>query len=127
MSKNESVNTPYGRVDADALEHLQNSFDTHRILDAVDAIDRIRYRICEPDAFRQELLALHGMAHELINGGVNPTGSSSEEAIWEIAENLSAELLEFTAGLEAAYDTLEEIGKLTPAEDWEEESAEEDN
>jgi hypothetical protein len=126
MSKSKTLQTRYGPVDAAILEHLRNSFDTHRILDAVDAIDRIRDRICEADRFRQELLALHGMAHELINGGENPLGSSSQEAIWEVAENLSSELLEFTAGLEAAYDNLEEIGKLMPTEDWEEEEMQED-
>lgn len=37
MSK--SVKTRFGTVDAVALETLQNSFDTRRLLDAVEAID----------------------------------------------------------------------------------------
>jgi hypothetical protein len=121
MSKSKTLKTRYGPIDAEVLERLQNNFDTQRILDAVDAIDRIRYRICDAEAMRQELLQLHGMAHELINEGENFAGSSSKEAIWEIAENIASEMLDFTADLEAAYKTLDEIGELAPDEDWEEE------
>ena len=100
------------------LGHVHDGFDQWR-----RAAGNGRFREVElPDAeaMRQELLQLHGMAHELINEGENFAGSSSKEAIWEIAENLSSEILDFMAGLEAAYKTLDELGELAPDEDWEE-------
>jgi hypothetical protein len=47
-------------VDGQALEKLQDSFDTTELLRAVDAIDQVRYR---DDDLRQDMLNLHGMAH----------------------------------------------------------------
>ena len=43
---------------------LQTSFDTRRLLDVVNAVNQVRYRI---DGLRQDPLDLHGMAAELIN------------------------------------------------------------
>ena len=58
---------PYGIVDADALESLQQRYDTTVIQQAVDLFDTIRAR-CEPDGLRDDLLRLHAMAHTVING-----------------------------------------------------------
>ena len=38
------VKTSFGAVDGQALEKLQDSFDTTELLRAVDAIDQVRYR-----------------------------------------------------------------------------------
>jgi hypothetical protein len=103
-----------------ALEALQQGFDTHRLLDAVDAIDRVRACLGEPDALRQELLTLHGMAHALINGG-DSGGATAPEAIWELAEDPGSELSDCIAGLEAAAATLEELATLAPDPDDESE------
>jgi hypothetical protein len=48
------LETPYGIVDADALESLQQRYDTTVIQQAVDLFDN--------------LLRLHAMAHTVING-----------------------------------------------------------
>lgn len=117
MSNERTRDVVYGPVDAGVLEELCASFDTRRVLDAVDGIDQIRYRICEPDGLRAELLRLHGMAHTLINGA-EMTVPSSEEPIWELAESLSFELLEFQEHLEKAVDCLDELARLAPADDW---------
>jgi hypothetical protein len=50
--------TDYGTLDSKKLEELQQSFDNTKILAAVRTIDEIRYRICEPDGIRQELLVI---------------------------------------------------------------------
>jgi hypothetical protein len=63
MSENVNRDPPYGRVNGNVLDELYESFDTMRILEAVDILDEIRYRICEPDQRRQDLLRRHGMAH----------------------------------------------------------------
>ena len=54
------VKTSFGAVDGQALEKLQDSFDTTELLRAVDAIDQVRYR---DDDLRQDMVNLHGMAH----------------------------------------------------------------
>jgi hypothetical protein len=101
---------------------LQNRFDTRRLLDAVDAIDLIRYRI---DGLREDLLDLHSMAPDVIN----EDGSSRvmrEEPIWELAEMISSDISEFTDRLEQVYQTAEEIEKLAPRDDWDEEDDDEE-
>lgn len=122
MPTRKTVETSYGAVDEETLEKLQNRFDTRRLLDAVDAIDLIRYRI---DGLREDLLDLHGMAAEVIN----EDGSSRmarEEPIWELAEMISSDACEFTDRLEQVYQTAEELEKLAPRDDWDEEDDEEE-
>ena len=52
MSPRNTVETVFGAVDEKALEALQNSFDTRRLLNAVEAVDQIRSRI---DGLRNDL------------------------------------------------------------------------
>ena len=117
--------TPYGKVDADVLEELQQSFDTYRILYAVDAIDAIRYRICDPDQMRQDLLQLHGMAHHLFHGAL-PGGRIDRDCIWEWADELSMEVFEFIEKLQGVMKMLDQLARLIPNEDeeWDEEEEE---
>lgn len=117
MSDEHTRDVVYGPVDVEVLEELRSSFDTRRVLDAVDGVDQIRYRICEPEGLRTELLKLHGMAHTLINGA-EMTVPSSDEPIWELAESLSFELSEFLEYLEKAVDCLDVLARLAPADDW---------
>lgn len=66
---------------------------------------------------RQDLLDLHSMAHEIINEDYGGSSSSRKEPIWELAEMLSGEVLEFCDDLRSVFDTLEELERLSPAED----------
>ena len=113
MPPRKTVETAFGTVDEKALEALQNSFDTRRLLAAVDAVDQIRARI---DGLRDDLLDLHRMAAEVINEdyGSRP---AREEPIWELAEMLASEMLELADGLREAYHTVEEMESLAPGED----------
>ena len=114
--------TPYGKVDAGVLEELQRSFDTYTILHAVDAIDAIRYRICEPDQMRQDLSQLHSMAHHLFNDAY-PADRIDRDSIWELADELSMEVFEFIEKLRGVMEMLDQLVRLAPDpdEEWEEE------
>ena len=65
---------------------LQETFDTTTILRAVDQLDVIRSRCCDPAGLRDDLLRLHGMAHTVINGGALLTYSTSGPPLVEQAE-----------------------------------------
>ena len=125
MSENVNRDTPYGRVNGKVLDELYESFDTMRILEAVDVIDEIRYRICEPDQLRQDLLRLHGMAHTLINGAAMTESPDPEKPIWELAEELDMEMFEWAPKLEKVIATLQELIRLIPEEEWEAENEDE--
>jgi hypothetical protein len=75
------VKTSFGTVDGQALEKLQDSFDTRELLRAVDAIDQLRYR---DDDLRQDMLNLHCMARNLINQDYS-SGTPRDESIGELA------------------------------------------
>ena len=115
MAKKHSLETVYGVVDRQALEYLQQRFDMRRILDTIDALDRIRSRLCEADSLRQTLLNLHGMAHALLNGAVYPAGRAAEEPIWGLAEHLASDVLACIEELEAAYETINAFTALAPS------------
>jgi hypothetical protein len=121
MPARKTVETVFGAVDEKALEALQNSFDTRRLLDAVEAVDQVRSRI---DGLRDDLLDLHRMAAEVIHEdyGNRP---EREEPIWELAEMLASEMLEFAGGLREANRAVEELESLAPGEDWDDDEEEE--
>lgn len=96
-----TTDTRYGPVDSAALDRLLESFDTRKILDAVDKVDEIRCRI---DALRDELLKLHAMAHDLINRA-GPDGPPPEYPIWELAEEISMAIWEWPGYLETVRET----------------------
>jgi hypothetical protein len=106
----------YGTLNSKKLEELQQNFDTTKILAAVDTIDEIRYRICEPDGMRQDLLDLHAMAHTIINGDSTlnvPRGT----CIWEVAQELELEIDEFATKLSEIANLLAKLGELVPNDD----------
>jgi hypothetical protein len=102
-----------GPLNHAALEELRDSFGTDRPLDAVDAVDAIRYRLCEPDQVRDDILHLHDVASALISsGGLN--GRRPRQPIWSLAGDLSLELGELGTRLQAVADTLEALVGLAP-------------
>jgi hypothetical protein len=82
----------------------------------VDAVDAIRYCLCEPDQVRDDLLHLHDVASALINGG-GLSGRRANQPIWSLAGDLSLELGELANRLQTVADTLEELVGLAPGED----------
>lgn len=117
MPERKTVETAFGAVAEKSLEALQNSFDMRRLPDVVEAVDQIRSRI---DGLRDDLLDLHRMAAEVINEDYE-SRPVREEPIWEPAEMLASEMLEFADGLREAYHAVEELESLAPGEDWDDE------
>lgn len=110
-----ATDTRYGLVDTAVLERLREEFDTRSILDAVDKIDEIRYHI---DSVRDELLKLHSMAHDLINGA-GSGDSAPEQPIWELSEEISMTIWEWSDQLETVRETMDQLTALTPDPDEE--------
>ena len=108
-----SIDTAVGRVDAERLEELREKFDTHRLLELVDALDEWRGRVGDPDGLRADLLRLHALAHTLINGA--PLSVAAEgEAIWELADQLESEFMDIAEGAKRAISLLEPLTRLAP-------------
>lgn len=108
-----ATKTRYGSVDTAALKRLRESFDTTKILDAVDRVDSIRCRI---EGLRDELLKLHTMAHDLINDA-GAGGPVSECPIWELAEEISIAIGEWPSDLESVSEVVNEMCTLSPDPD----------
>jgi hypothetical protein len=126
MSRPRSLKTAYGTVDRTKLEHLQASYDTSRLLDAVDVIDQLRARICDPEGLRNDLLELHHMAMEVINEDAPPVSSSTiQGTIWEHAADLEFEVSEVADRLREIAALLEELAMLAPEDDEDEGEEEE--
>jgi hypothetical protein len=113
------LKTSFGAVDGQALEKLQDSFDTAELelLRAVDAIDQVRYR---DDDLRQDMLNLQGMAHNLINQDYT-SGTPKDESIGELADRLTGDILECIAHLEQAYEAVKPLESLLTDPDEESE------
>lgn len=111
----DDIVTVYGKVNRERLEELQQSFDTARLLAAVEAIDRMRQRLCNPEGLRDDLLKLHGMAMELINQEPAEVAEGEIESdICAAATNLEAEISDYTEMLHDLVNLLEDLATLTP-------------
>src|ERR1039458_3412040 len=102
------VKTSFGAVDGQALEELQDSFDTMGLLRAVDTIDQVRYR---DEDLRRDMLDLHCMAHNLINRDYS-SGRPRDESIGELAHCLTGDILECIAHLEQGYEAAKPLETL---------------
>ncbi|MDO3615311.1 Tn3 family transposase post-transcriptional regulator TnpC [Ralstonia pseudosolanacearum] len=106
------TNTAYGAVDSDALQSLQQTFDTRALLHAVELLDGIRAR-CAPDGLRDDLLRLHGMAHTVINGA-SLSYSTDGPTLVEQVDAVLWELDDWILALERMRTSLEPLERLRP-------------
>lgn len=104
------IETPYGVVDADALQSMQQRYDTMIIQQAVDLFDMIRAR-CGPDGLRDDLLRLHGMAHTVINGA-SLSYSTDDLTLGEQADCTIEELEDWVMTLEKMILALRPLQEL---------------
>ncbi|MGT2454019.1 Tn3 family transposase post-transcriptional regulator TnpC [Cupriavidus basilensis] len=110
------TDTPYGRVDAEALQALRDTFDTTTILRAVDQLDAIRSRCCDPAGLRDDLLRLHGMAHTVINGAALSCSTTGQTLV-DQAEAIIEELDDWILLLKRAVQALRPLEPLRPGDD----------
>jgi hypothetical protein len=105
-------------VDATVLEALRDDFEATRLMtEAMDAIERLYYRI---GGLREDLLDLRAMAAAVIDDDCYRRPPPREESIWQLAETLAYEILEYIKDFEKTYETLEQIEALIPEDDEDE-------
>jgi hypothetical protein len=119
-ARKKNVKTRFGIVDLKVFEDLRDRYDTWALLGAIDAVDQVRYR---DDEIREGLMAVHGMAMNIINDNhAAPGGRVPDEPIGELADRLACELQECINYLEKAYEAVYPLSFLIGNPD--EESAE---
>jgi hypothetical protein len=105
--------TPYGEVDAAALEALESGYDTTRMLDAVGTLDEVRTSLYDPEGLRDDLLRLHGMAHALVNGA-SLTVTAQDEPFVDQVSDVIDQIDQYVAELLAIRDVLQPLETLRP-------------
>ena len=95
---------------------MRHSFDTYRLLDAVDAVDAIRYRRCGPIRYATTCcVCMTWLARSSTVVVLN--GRRANQPIWSLAGDLSLELGDLANRLQTVAETLEELMGLAPGED----------
>lgn len=105
--------TPYGEVDAAALEALESGYDTTRILDAVGTLDEVRISLYDPEGLRDDLLHLHSIAHTLVNGAGLTVGAQDEPFVDQVSDVID-QIDQYVADLLAIRDVLQPLEALRP-------------
>ena len=111
MSETEdSVETPYGRLDRAALTRARESYDTAGLLRTVGELDEWIAAVHGEDGFADLLLRLHSMAHTVINGA--PMDVAGDETLPELAQDLIMDLEETIAKLQGWVKRIEPLEAL---------------
>ncbi|MGF6998294.1 Tn3 family transposase post-transcriptional regulator TnpC [Paraburkholderia sp. GAS32] len=105
--------TPYGEVDAAALEALESGYDTTRMLDAVSTLDEVRTSLYDPEGLRDDLLRLHSIAHTLVNGAGLTVGARDEPFVDQVSDVID-QIDRYVADLLAIRDVLQPLEALRP-------------
>ena len=103
--------SPYGDLRAQGLAELQSSFDTRELLWAVEDLNRLCAQWKRE--LRDDLLAVHNMAHTVINGAP-PSAAPGEESLPGAAYSVGEELREWRESLAAAIALVEQNADLEP-------------
>lgn len=114
MSDSEdTIGTPYGRLDRAALLALENTYDTRVLLSTVDQLDKVLGAARGQDGLRDMLLRLHRMAQTVINGA-GLTGDTGGETLPELAVDTTSELRELIGMLQRWVKQIEPLEGLQP-------------
>ena len=112
MSETEdTVETPYGRLDRAALTKARESYDTAALLRIIGELNEFMAAASLDDGLADMLLRLHSMAHTVINGA--PMDAiAGEEALPELAQDLIMDLDDAIARLQAWVKLIEPLDAL---------------
>lgn len=105
--------TPYGEVDAAALDKLRDSFDTSQILRLVDQLDACLAELGGIVAVRDQLLTLHAMALTLVEGSAL-TVPTEHACIWSEAESFQQDLEALAGWVRSAQAGIAPLVNLVP-------------
>ncbi len=108
-----TVLTAYGRVDAQSLCELQDTYDTTVLLRMVDELDVIVAGATQVDGLRDMLLRLHGMAHTVINGA-GMCVPTENETLPELAFDTTMHIHSIVTTLQTWLQLLEPLERLAP-------------
>jgi hypothetical protein len=108
-----TTTTYFGDVDTAALERLESSYDTTRLLAAIDIVDRIRTQLHDPEGLRDDLLEIHSMAHSVLNGA-SSVPSRREGTLPEQVMDALDLIDDFVAAFTRVRAILEPLEALSP-------------
>lgn len=110
-----TIETPYGIVDREVLEEFIENFDTHKIMTALDAVDRVRAQM---DELRENLLLMHDVMTDLVNGASHASSGDSIDVL-DLSEEISSPSHDLTEAGELVWGISREIERLGSDEAWE--------
>lgn len=105
--------TPYGEVDAAALDQLREDFDTSQFLRLVERLDACLAEMGGVITLRDELLKLHAMALTIVEGAA-PAVPTENACIWAEAESLQLDLEALTVWVRTAQTCVQPLVNLVP-------------
>ena len=105
-----TVLTAYGRLDRASLTRLQSTYDTSKLLRAVEQLDRVVGNARGQDGLRDVLLRVHGMAHAVVNGA--GLSGSAQESLPELAFEATSEIRQTIATLQEWVKLIEPLETL---------------
>lgn len=108
--------TPYGEVDAVALENLRDGFDASQLLRLVDRLDACLLELGGTTTIRDELLRLHAMALTIVEG-IALTVPAENACVWAEAGSLQTDLEGLVSWARTAQLLLAPLIKLAPNHD----------
>ncbi|GLZ73519.1 Tn3 family transposase post-transcriptional regulator TnpC [Burkholderia contaminans] len=111
------TSTCFGDVDTAALERLESSYDTTRLLAAVDIVDRLRTQLHDPEGLRDDLLEIHSMAHAVLNGAPSVPSRREDTLPEQVLDALDL-IDDFIAELTRVRAFLEPLEALSPDDDY---------
>ncbi|EMN5288404.1 MULTISPECIES: Tn3 family transposase post-transcriptional regulator TnpC [Pseudomonas] len=105
--------TPYGEVDAAALDQLRDSFDTSQLRRLVEGLDACLAEMGGVIALRDGLLRLHAMALTIVEGAALAV-STENACIWAEADSVQLDLDALASWVRDTQDCLTRLVELRP-------------
>ncbi|MGH8333093.1 MAG: Tn3 family transposase post-transcriptional regulator TnpC [Pseudomonas sp.] len=106
--------TPYGEVDAKALDTLRESYETSQLLNVVDRLDDCLAEIGGIGSIRDDFLRLHAMAMTVLEGSPLTVAASDVDSIWEVAMALQEDISALRSCLQTGSEHLSPLAALAP-------------